>query len=162
MKSLPAVVAAAIAAAAISVAAPAHAQGPAQGGALVHAKDIQWTPAPASLPKGAQIAVLHGDPGKDGPFVLRLMVPKGYKIPPHWHGQDEQVTVISGTLYLGSGDRFDPAIARGLASGGFHFLPARARHFAYAKAPTIVQVSGNGPFDVTYVTAADDPRKPAR
>ena len=161
MKPAHAIVLAAIAAAAMTD-APAHAQGAARGASIVHAKDIQWTPAPGSLPHGAQIAVLHGDPGKDGPFVMRLMVPKGYKIPPHWHAQDEQLTVISGTLYLGAGDRYDPAIARGLAAGGFHFLPARTRHFAYAKTPTIVQLTGNGPFDVTYVTADDDPRKAAR
>ena len=141
--------------------APARAEA-APDATFVHAKELKWGPAPPTLPKGAQVAVLHGDPGKDGPFVLRLMVPKGYRIPPHWHSQDEQLTVVSGTLYLGSGDSFDPATARGLAAGGFHFLRAKAHHYAYAKAPTIVQINGNGPFDIVYVRPQDDPQKAAR
>jgi quercetin dioxygenase-like cupin family protein len=162
MKSRQAIVLAAVVAAfAAGSGVPAGAQG-AGGDTLVHAKDLQWGPAPPSLPKGAQMAVLHGDPGKDGPFVLRLLVPKGYRIPPHWHSQDEQLTVISGTLYLGSGERFDAATARGLAAGGFHYLPAKARHYAYAKTPTIVQVNGSGPFDITYSRPDEDPRKAAR
>jgi quercetin dioxygenase-like cupin family protein len=129
---------------------------------FVHAKDLVFGPAPPSLPAGARIAVLLGDPAADGPFVIRLMLPKGYRIPPHSHKRDEQVTVISGTMYLGMGDVFEPSTARGLAAGGFHMLRAGTRHFAYAKQPTIVQVSGNGPFDITYVKPADDPRTAAR
>jgi len=130
--------------------------------AFVHAKDIVFGPAPPALPAGARIAVLLGNPSAEGPFVIRLMLPKGYRIPPHSHSRDEQVTVISGTMYLGMGDVFDPATARGLAAGGFHALRAGTRHYAFAKQPTIVQVSGNGPFDITYVKPADDPRTAAR
>ena len=121
-------------------------------------KDLKFGPAPPSLPAGAQLSVLQGDPGKSGPFVVRLMLPGGYKIAPHWHSQDEYLTVISGTLYLGSGDRYEPSTARGLAAGGFHYLPARAHHYVYAKKPTVVQVNGTGPFDITYVNPADDPK----
>jgi quercetin dioxygenase-like cupin family protein len=129
---------------------------------FVHAKDLAFGPAPPSLPAGARIAVLLGDPGGDGPFVIRLMLPKGYRIPPHSHSRDEQLTVLSGTMYLGMGDVFEPSTARGLAAGGFHFLRAGTHHFAYAKQPTIVQVSGTGPFDIKYVRPADDPRTAAR
>ncbi|HTI45848.1 MAG TPA: cupin domain-containing protein [Casimicrobiaceae bacterium] len=125
---------------------------------FVSAKDIEWQPAPPSLPPGAKIAVLHGDPGKSGPFVLRLMTPAGYKVAPHWHSQDEALTVISGTLYIGMGDRYEPSTARGLQVGGFHFLPGKAHHYAYSKKPTIVQISGSGPFDINYINRADDPR----
>jgi len=144
--------------------APPGAAAAADGGTatFVHAKDLAFGPAPPSLPAGARIAVLFGDPSADGPFVIRLMLPKGYRIPPHSHSRDEQVTVISGTIYLGMGDVYEPSTARGLAAGGFHMLRAGARHFAYAKQPTIVQVSGNGPFDITYVKPADDPRTAAR
>ena len=127
--------------------------------AFISPKDIKWGPAPPSLPKGAMVAVLQGDPSKPGPFVVRLQTPGGYKIAPHWHSQDEYLTVISGTLYIGMGDRYEPSIARGLAPGGFHFLPARAHHYAYAKKPTVVQINGNGPFDITYINPADDPQK---
>jgi uncharacterized cupin superfamily protein len=103
--------------------------------------------------------VLHGDPGKPGPFILRLMTPGGYKVAPHWHSQDEALTIISGTLYIGMGDRYEPSTARGLQAGGFHYLPGKAHHYAYSKKPTVVQISGNGPFDINYVNPADDPRK---
>jgi uncharacterized RmlC-like cupin family protein len=136
-------------------AAPAHDQGQ----AFIGPKDVQWGPAPPSLPAGAQMAVLQGDPGKSGPFVARLMMPAGYKVSPHWHSQDEYLTVISGTLFIGMGDRYEPSIARGLAAGGFHYLPGKAHHYAYAKKPTVVQINGNGPFDITYLNPADDPQK---
>ena len=122
-------------------------------------KDMHWGPAPASLPKGAKVTVLKGDPGKSGPFVLRLMAPGGYSLPPHWHSQDEQLTVISGTFYLGYGDKVDAKQATGLPAGGFHFLPAKEHHYAFSRGPTVVQVSGNGPFDINYVNPADDPQK---
>src|SRR5690242_11063398 len=95
----------------------------ADNAAFIGPKDFKWGPAPPSLPPGAQLSVLQGDPGKSGAFVVRLMVPGGYRIAPHWHSQDESLTVISGALYLGMGDKYDPGTARGLTAGGFHYLP---------------------------------------
>jgi len=141
----------------IAYAANAAAQGDAHS--LMAPKDMKWGPAPPSLPKGAKVTVLQGDPGKSGPFVLRLMTPGAYAIPPHWHSQDEQLTVISGTFYLGLGDKVDAKKATGLPAGGFHFLPAKAHHYAFSKGAAVVQVSGNGPFDITYLNPADDPQK---
>ena len=86
-----------------ALAGPAMPQGTSDKESFVNPKDIKWGDAPPSLPKGAKIAVLQGDPGKPGPFVIRLMVPAGYKLAPHWHSQDESLTVISGTLYFGLG-----------------------------------------------------------
>ena len=129
------------------------------GQSFIGPKDFKWGPAPPSLPPGAQLSVLQGDPGKPGVFAVRLMVPGGYRIAPHWHSQDEALTVISGTLYLGMGDKYDPGTARGLAAGGFHYLPAKAHHYAFAKKPTVVQINGNGPFDIMYINPADDPQK---
>jgi hypothetical protein len=123
--------------------------------------DIKWGDAPPSLPKGAKLAVLSGDPGKPGPFVIRLMAPAGYKLPPHWHAQTENLTVISGIFYLGSGDTMDPAHAHALKAGGYHYLPAKAHHYAFSKAPVIVQVHGDGPFDINYINPTDDPQKSA-
>ena len=132
---------------------------PAEDQKIINAKEIQWGDAPPSLPKGAKIAVLHGDPGKEGPFTLRLKVPAGYKIPPHWHTQNENLTVISGTFYLGMGDKADPKQAKALGAGGFHFLPGKVHHYAFAKAPAVVQVTGTGPFDINYINPADNPEK---
>jgi hypothetical protein len=129
---------------------------------FVNPNDIKWGPAPPTLPKGAKLAVLHGDPGKAGPFVMRLQAPAGYKIPPHWHSQAENLTIISGTFYLGSGDKQDASAAHAVKSGGYHYLPAKAHHYAFTKGPTVVQVSGEGPFDINYINPDEDPQKTAK
>ena len=121
--------------------------------------DIKWGDAPPNLPKGAKIAVLHGDPGKPGAFVMRLKTPAGYKIPPHTHTQTENLTVLSGALYLGMSEKADPAAAHPLKAGAFHYLPGKTAHFAFTKAPTVVQVHGEGPFDINSLNPADDPAK---
>jgi len=129
---------------------------------MVNPASIQWQDAPPSLPKGAKVAVMHGDPGKPGPFTIRLRAPAGYKIAPHTHTQAENLTVISGALYLGMGEKFDQRRAKALGAGGFHFLPGKTAHYAFAKAPTVVQVHGEGPFDINYLNPADNPDKSAK
>jgi quercetin dioxygenase-like cupin family protein len=122
----------------------------------INASDIKWTAAPPDLPKGAQVTVLRGDPTKTGDYTLRLKLPDGYKIPPHWHSRDEQLTILSGTFTLHMGDSMESA-SHALAPGGYHFLPAKTHHAAQAKGETIVQIDGPGPFDIHYVNAADNP-----
>ena len=121
--------------------------------------EVKWGPAPPSLPKGGRIAVVSGDPGKAGPFVIRLKLPAGYKIAPHWHPTDEHVTVISGVMALGMGEKFDRAALKTLPAGGYGMLPAEMRHFALAKTAATIQVHGMGPFVLNYVNPADDPSK---
>lgn len=140
-------------------AAPVLAQGTGSAQNFIKPGDIKWGDAPPVLPKGAKISVLQGDPGKPGPYVIRLMTPAGYKVAPHWHSQDEQLTVISGTVYFGAGDKLDTRAAHALPAGSFHFLPAKEHHYVFAKGRTVVQVNGTGPFDITYVNPADDPQK---
>jgi anti-sigma factor ChrR (cupin superfamily) len=124
---------------------------------MVNASDIKWGEPPAKLEKGASFAVISGDPGQAGPYVVRLKMPAGYKIAPHWHPTDENVTVLSGTFALGMGEKFNPATMKELPVGGFGLLPAEMRHFAMAKTEATVQVHGIGPFVLTYVNPADDP-----
>jgi quercetin dioxygenase-like cupin family protein len=119
---------------------------------------LKWGPGPASLPAGAKLAVLAGNPGKKGPFVMRAKLPDGYKVPAHWHPSDENVTVLKGTLLIGRGDTFDEAKTEELPAGSFMRMPRKMRHFAMAKGETILQVHGVGPFEITYVNPADDPR----
>jgi hypothetical protein len=133
----------------------------AAGETFTNTKDIKWGDAPPSLPKGAKIAVLNGDPGKPGPFTLRLQAPGNYRIAPHWHTQAENLTVISGTLYLGMGDKMDQESVHPLNAGGYHYLPAKEHHYAFSKGRTVVQVSGDGPFDINYINEADNPEKGA-
>lgn len=119
--------------------------------------NIKWGAAPPTLPKGAKLAVLAGDPSKPGPFVMRLMMPANFKISPHWHGAAESVTVISGTLYLGMGDTLDMKMATELKTGGFHSIPAMVHHYAFTKKGAVVQIHGEGPFNITYINPADNP-----
>lgn len=124
--------------------------------------ELTWTNAPPALPAGAKIAVLSGDPMKPGPFTMRLSVPDGYRVPPHSHGNDEQVTVISGTFYVGMGDKFDESAGRELPAGAFAFMQKGMRHFAWVKGDTVVQINAVGPWSINYVNPADDPRKTAK
>lgn len=120
---------------------------------------IKWVEAPPSLPPGAKIAVLEGDPSKEGPFVMRAKMPDGYKIMPHTHPKDERVTVISGTLYMGLGDKLDEKVAKAMPAGSYGRTAAGAKHFGYTKGETIIQVHGSGPWVIEYVNPEDDPRK---
>ena len=124
------------------------------------ADELKWGPGPPSLPPGAELAVVSGDPSKaGGSFVMRVKFPDGYKVPPHWHPSDENVTVIQGTINLGMGDKFDESAAKALPAGSFALMPKNMRHFAFASGETIVQIHGTGPFSITYVNPADDPRR---
>jgi ChrR Cupin-like domain len=129
-----------------------------KGHVAVRPDDIKWGPAPPGLPPGAKVAVLMGDPSKAAPYVLRAQMPDGYKVPPHWHPTAENVTVLKGTLMLGKGEKFSADAAEALPAGSFMSMPKDMRHFAWAKGETIIQVHGIGPFDISYVNAADDPR----
>lgn len=133
----------------------------ADAGMYMNPSDLKWGDAPPNLPKGAKIAVLSGDPGKAGPFVGRLMVPANYKIAPHYHSTDEDLTVISGTLYFAEGDKMETKGAHGIKAGGFHHLPAKTHHYAFSKGPTVVQINAMGPFDIVYINPDDDPSKKA-
>jgi len=125
----------------------------------MNADSIKWGPAPAVLPAGANLAVMAGDPSKDGSFVLRLKMPAGYKIAAHNHPTSEYITVLSGNFHIGMGDKLDEAKGTELTAGGFGVAPAGMNHFAWATSDTIVQVHGEGPFVITYVNPADDPGK---
>jgi quercetin dioxygenase-like cupin family protein len=142
---------AAIGAASPSLAGDAH-------HTVVHAEEIKWGAAPASLPPGAQASALLGSPAKEGPFVLRLKLPTGFVIPPHRHTKDEFVTVISGSFHLTAGEQVDRS-AKGLRASSFVHLPAGMPHFAFTTEETVVQINGTGPFDVVYIDPKDDPRK---
>jgi hypothetical protein len=133
--------------------------GAAGGHVIVRPDTIQWGPAPPALPPGAKAAVLAGDPGKSGYFVIRVKMPDGYKVPAHWHLTDENVTVIQGTLMVGKGDKLNADSSEPLPTGSYMRMPKELRHFAWAKGETIIQVHGAGPFEINYVNAADDPRK---
>ena len=132
---------------------------PATAHALVAANTLKWVDGPPGLPPGAKLAVVSGDPSQPGPFVLRAQVPAGYKVPPHWHPTTENLTVLSGTVALGMGETWDEATMQTVGAGGFAALPAEMRHSFLAKSAATFQVHATGPFEITYVNPADDPRQ---
>lgn len=124
----------------------------------VQAKALKWGPAPPGLPPGAQVAVVSGDPGKAEPYVVRAKMPKGYRIPPHTHPTDENVTVLSGTFHIAGGGTFDMKKGDAVTAGGFFRAAQGMQHYGWVSAPTVIQIHGIGPFEITYVNPNDDPR----
>jgi quercetin dioxygenase-like cupin family protein len=127
---------------------------------LPSAAAVQWQPAPPSLPRGSQIAVLTGDPGQPGPFVLRVKFPPNTLVAPHRHATAENLTVLTGDFYHGMGETVDKAHGERMAPGGFVYLPDGTPHSVWtAASETVVQVTGTGPFGLIYVNPEDDPSK---
>ncbi len=125
---------------------------------MVMPGDLTWGPVP-SLPPGAQIAVIEGPMNEAVPFTIRLRFPANYVIPAHSHPAIERVTVLSGTFHMGAGDSFDRAKTHALTPGAIGIMQPGTNHYAWTAEETIVQLNGNGPWGITYVNPADDPRR---
>ena len=119
---------------------------------------LTWGEGPPTLP-GSKLAVVSGDPSQPGAFIIRLQLPAGGKVAPHWHPTTENVTVLSGTIAVGMGETWDDAKLQTFPAGSFVSLPAEMRHFAMARSAATIQVHGNGPFVLNFVNPADDPTK---
>lgn len=119
--------------------------------------DIQWRPSD-SLPAGAVVTVLDGDPNAEGFFTMRIKMPDGYRVPAHSHSKQERVTVLSGQLNLGHGDVYDAAKTRAMTPGTYSSMQPGMTHFAYMTGETVLQLSTIGPWTITYVNPAEDPR----
>jgi quercetin dioxygenase-like cupin family protein len=120
--------------------------------------DLKWGPAPPGLPAGAQVAVLSGDPTKEGMFTIRLKFPAGYSVAPHHHPTPELVTVMEGSMSLGMGDVPDKAKAASLGVGGYIAMAPNMNHYAFTDTGVTVQITSHGPFQIIYVNPKDDPR----
>ena len=120
--------------------------------------DLKWEDAGA-IPPGAKFALIEGPLNEAVPFTFRVKFPANYKIPAHWHPNIEHVTVLSGTLNSGTGDKLDTTKTKALTPGSFEIMPAKTNHFAWTSEETVVQVQGVGPVDIHYVNPEDDPRK---
>ena len=129
-------IAPAVCAAAFAATAASAEQAPAPGHTMINADKIVWGPAPPGLPAG-------------------------YRIAPHWHPTDEHLTILSGTLAMGMGETFDDKALMELGPGGFAGMAPNTRHFLKTRTPVVMQVHGTGPFSITYVNPADDPRNAA-
>jgi quercetin dioxygenase-like cupin family protein len=120
--------------------------------------EIEWRAGPGSFERGAEFFVLEGDPAEPGFFTMHIRMPDGFVIAPHWHPGVERVTVLAGTFHLGHGERVDRQAAERLPAGSHFSLPPGMRHYAITEGETIVQLSSIGPWEITYVNSADDPR----
>lgn len=119
---------------------------------------VKWGPAPPFVPAGAQLAVLEGDPmASSGDFTIRMKMPDGYKVAPHTHPHRENVTVLSGTLKVGMGDKFDDSKMMSFGAGSFAYLDPTDHHYAAASGETIIQIHGQSPAKFNYINPADDP-----
>ena len=125
---------------------------------IVQPEQLKWADVP-SLPAGAKIAVIEGPMNEARPFTVRLRFPANYRIPPHIHPAVERVTVLSGIFHLAMGEKFDPAAGEAMPTGATAIMPAGMTHFAWTSAETVVQLHGMGPWGITYLRDADDPRK---
>ena len=121
---------------------------------------IKYGPAPNFLNPGAQLAVLEGDPtASTGDFTIRLKMPSGYQVSPHWHPHRENVTVVSGNLKVGMGDKFDESKMMTFGAGSFAFMDPEMHHYVKADGEVVVQVHGMSPLQFNYVNPSDDPGK---
>ena len=125
---------------------------------VLNPADLQWGDPPPGFPAGAKVALLSGDPGKSGVYTVRMRAPAGYKIMPHTHPTAEMITVISGTFHLGTGDKFDEGAGHVMAAGAFTAMPSGMKHYAWFTEDSVIQVHGEGPFQIIYVNPTDDPR----
>jgi quercetin dioxygenase-like cupin family protein len=123
--------------------------------------DVPWSDAPPTMPPGAKVAVLEGDPRKPALFTMRLKLPPGARLAPHTHPADERVTVISGSVHVALGDKFDMAQGKVFSAGAFYLNPTPLPHFLWAEEECVLQVTGIGPWSVHYLDTADAARPPA-
>ena len=125
---------------------------------MISPNDLKWSDVP-SLPPGAKIAVIEGPISEAVPFTFRLKLPANYQIPAHWHPAVERVTVLSGTFNMGVCYKLDTGKSMTLPPGSIMIMQPKTNHFAWTKEEVVVQLNGTGPWGVTYVNPADDPRK---
>jgi quercetin dioxygenase-like cupin family protein len=121
-------------------------------------EDLDWKLF-AAFPASVRLAIIVGQPSDEGPYVIRVKVPRDVKLMPHIHPEDRVYTVISGVFYIGLGDRFDADKLQAYPPGAVIILPGNTPHFHCAKSGEYVtQVSAIGPLGIHYVNAKDDPR----
>jgi quercetin dioxygenase-like cupin family protein len=129
---------------------------------FVRPEDVAWRPF-AAFPPEARLAVLLGDPGQPGVYVIRVKLPAGVRMAPHRHPEDRIYTLISGIFYVGLGDIFDVSKLQAFAPGSLVVLPGGQSHFHWARdGEYVTQVSALGPLGLEYVAAENDPRHHSR
>lgn len=122
-----------------------------KGAIQVIPESIVWVNAPPSLPAGAMISVLEGNPQQEGIFTMRVKFPPYYKLPAHTHPKDERVTVLEGAVYIGFGHSIDTSNARKFTIGSYYLNPVNEAHYVFTGEEGVVfQVTGLGPWGLDY------------
>jgi hypothetical protein len=124
-----------------------------------HHSALKWMDGPPGLPSGSRFAVVSGNPTKAGMFTIQARLPADYAVPPHWHPGNEKVKVLSGKLHYGMTGKLDMASAKTLNPRHWVTMKAKMNHWVHAPVATTIEVTGTGPFAITYVDPKDDPRK---
>jgi quercetin dioxygenase-like cupin family protein len=117
---------------------------------IITPDQVKWT-AGTGAQAGTQVAIITGDPKKPGFFITRTKIPDGFKIQPHAHSAAEHLTVLSGTLMVGVGDKYDASKLQAMPAGSYRYMPKGVNHFGMAKGVTIIEISGVGPYETTQV-----------
>jgi hypothetical protein len=123
---------------------------------------LNWGPAPPGLPAGARVAVISGDPGKAGPFSVRIDMPADYIIRPHYHPTGETLRLIEGTVHFAHGAKWNDKALKEMPKDAPVTLAAKEPHYLHAANHVILEVQSTGPFAITYVSSKDDPRSTSK
>jgi quercetin dioxygenase-like cupin family protein len=119
---------------------------------------IAFKDAPPTLPPGSKVSVLEGNPGAEGMFTMRVRIPAGSAIPPHWHPRQERVTVLAGAVDLGFGSVASKDSVTRYRAGSFYLNPPRMVHYLFFPENTELQITGVGPWELM---TTDPNEKPA-
>ena len=127
------------------------------GAIRIFPENITWVDAPPSLPAGAKVFILEGNPQQEGIFTMRVKFPPYYKLPAHTHPKDERVTVLEGAVYVGFGNAMDTANAQKFTVGSYYLNPVNEAHYVFTgEEGVIFQVTGMGPWGLEYIDEKDN------
>lgn len=122
--------------------------------------ELQWN-EPKAIPAGTRMIMVYGDPSEPGPYIFRVRFPAGYKLPPHRHADQRQVTVLEGSYWSAVGETFEQSRLQRFGPRDFYITEGNVPHYAWAETEVLIQESGIGPIvnPIQYVRPEDDPRK---
>ena len=134
--------------AAAALALLAFAAAPPPDAIQIDAAKIVWKDGPPTMPKGTKAAVIEGDPKAPGIFTMRLRIPAGSKVMPHWHPRPERVTILSGEVKVGFGDEWNERGMHAFHAGDFYVNPAQSHHYVGFPRTSVIQITGEGPWEL--------------